>query len=338
MRDGVWHWRKTIQGHTFSKSTKTADKKAAEVLETLWEAEALKEILVKGTKPVNLHDVIAAFLAARKGTGGGPNAQVHLRHFLALPNIRMSDVTLPMAQGAINKRREAGTAHNTLCVTVSYWNALVKFAEDQKWTTSVRLTPLVPIKTRKRYLTPDEEAAIFSVIDPAIKYPGKNPIKDAQRQDNTDMLLALLQLGCRFNEVVNMRWNQIDLVGRTVLVLRSKGGIDGTLGMSDKLHAMFTRRHAERQSDFVFPNKRGANNNYVWLRRALEKAGISEEAGKITQHTMRHTFASRMLQNGLSLLEVKQLLGHNSIQSTLVYAHIETGAVAEKAAQIMNKF
>lgn len=133
-----------------------------------------------------------------------------------------------------------------------------------------------------------------------------------------------------------MSWSQIDLDARKVLVYRRKGGIDGTMVMSDKLHAMLVRRKATATSDYVFPSKTKNNNNHVWLRAALKRAGISEDAGVICLHTMRHSFASRMLKNGVSLVEVKQLLGHQNIRSTMVYAHIETGAVAEKAAHVLN--
>lgn len=335
-RNGIWHWRKVVQGHTFARSTKTADKKLAEQIAALWEAEAIKEVVLKGSKPVLLHSVIKAFLEARKGTGGHANAQVHLKHFLALPNVRMGDLALAQLQGIIQKRRDAGASHNTLCVSVSYWNAVVRFAEDQKWATAVKLPRMYPEKTRLRYLSADEEAALFAAIDPKAKYPGKCARTDRARQDNTDLLLALIHTGCRYREIARMAWTQVDLEGRRLRVYRQKGGVDSTLVMSDKLHAMLLRRKAEAVGDWVFPTKRRHNNNYAWLRDALTRAGISEDAGRITLHTARHTFASRMLNSGMSLVEVQGLLGHVAISSTAVYAHIETGAVAEKAARVLD--
>jgi site-specific recombinase XerD len=72
------------------------------------------------------------------------------------------------------------------------------------------------------------------------------------------------------------------------------------------------------------------------LRAALERVGITADAGRVTLHTARHTFASRMLNSGMSLVEVQGLLGHRNIQSTMVYSHVETGAVAEKAARVLD--
>jgi integrase len=336
-RNGIWHWRKVVQGHTFARSTKTGDKKLAEQIAALWEAEAIKEVVLKGTKPVLLHSVIKAFLDARKGTGGHANAQVHLKHFLALPNIRMGDLTLAQVQGVVQKRRDAGASHNTLVVTTAYWGAVVNFCEQQKWGTAVRLPRMYPEKTRLRYLSAEEEAALFAAIDPRAKYPGKCARTDRARQDNTDLLLALIHTGCRYREIARMTWAQVALDGRKVRIYRQKGGVDNTLVMSDKLHAMLLRRRAEAADEWVFPTKRRHNNNYAWLRDALARAGIGEDAGRVTLHTARHTFASRMLNRGMSLVEVQSLLGHRNLASTSQYLHIETGAVAEKAARVLDE-
>ncbi|MES2185414.1 MAG: hypothetical protein V4505_12755 [Pseudomonadota bacterium] len=50
-RNGIWYWRKIIQGHPFARSTKTEDKRLAEQIAALWGAEAIKEVVLKGTKP-----------------------------------------------------------------------------------------------------------------------------------------------------------------------------------------------------------------------------------------------------------------------------------------------
>jgi integrase len=336
-RNGIWHWRKIVHGHAFARSTKTGDKKLAEQIAALWEAEAIKEVVLKGTKPVLLHSVIKAFLDARKGTCGHANAQVHLKHFLALPNTRMGDVTLPQLQSVVQKRRGAGASHNTLAVTVSYWNAVARFADAQKWGTGPRLSRIYPERTRIRSLTTEEEVALFAAIDPNAQYPGKCSQTDKARQDNSDLLLALIHTGCRYSEIARMTWAQVDLGAMRMRVHRRKGGVDNTLVMSTRLRAMLGRRKAEARDDWVFPTKRRHNNNHAWLRKSLARAGITEDAGRITLHTARHTFASRMLNGGMSLVEVQSLLGHKNIQSTMIYSHVESGAVAEKAARTLDR-
>lgn len=53
LRKGIFHWRKEIEGQTFQRSTRTSDLKTAQTLEALWTAEAIKDVLIKGTKPVS---------------------------------------------------------------------------------------------------------------------------------------------------------------------------------------------------------------------------------------------------------------------------------------------
>ena len=335
LRDGVYHWRKQVNGHKFSQSTKTADFKMAQHIASLLEADAVRSIVLMGTKPVLLHSVIKAFLDSKAGTPGAANAEVHLRHFLALPNIKMNELTLDQVNGVIAKRRASGTSHNTLCCCTGYWNALVAFATKQKWTTAVRLPPMNPTKTRIRAITVEEERALFAAIDPAAKYPGKCAINDKAKQDNTDLLIALFALGCRLTEATKMTWSQVNLESRQVLVIRVKGGIDGTLVMTDRLYEMLKRRKATATDQWVFPTKCVSANDYAWFSEAVERAGISQAGGRTTLHTIRHSCATRWLSK-LNLIEVQQMLGHKNIASTMIYAHIEVSTVAKRAAEILN--
>lgn len=337
--NGVYHWRKMIQGHKFSQSTRTSDPKVAANLAILWEADAIKEIMVKGTKPVMLHDVIKAFLSERVGTGAEKNSEQHLRHFRdALPNVRMSELQQDKIQAVVSARRATGIAHNTLVVMVSYWNALVKFAEDKKWTTGPKLPRMKVEQTRLRYITVDEERRLLEAVSPDAPYRGKCPATDEAKQENHDLLVMIFALGLRFSEAGSMTWSQVDLNTRKIMVRRVKNGIDNTMMMTDKLHSMLLRRRATVVGEYIYPHKTKNNSNHTWFRAALKRAGISEDAGKLSLHSGRHTFASRNIIGGMALQEVQSLLGHANISSTLVYSHIQTGAVAEKSAGIMNAY
>jgi integrase len=134
-----------------------------------------------------------------------------------------------------------------------------------------------------------------------------------------------------------MRWSQIDLETAKVEVIRGKGGIDSTLFMSKRLRAVLERRAKTREDDYIFPSKRKFNNNYKWLNDALERADIDTTQGRITLHTLRHTFATRMLKANVTIVELQSLLGHKHIQSTLIYSHFEISALSEKAVRILDE-
>ena len=58
--------------------------------------------------------------------------------------------------------------------------------------------------------------------------------------------------------------------------------------------------------------------------------------GKVTIHTLRHTFASRLVQAGVSLAKVSKLLGHRSVTTTEIYAHLAPNEVSEEATKVLN--
>ena len=70
------------------------------------------------------------------------------------------------------------------------------------------------------------------------------------------------------------------------------------------------------------------------FRKAFKRAGIDGA----TAHTLRHTHATRLIQHGLSLYEVKEILGHSDIKTTMRYAHIEQQSVSRKATMVIDRF
>jgi integrase len=336
-RGDVFHWRKTINGQILSKSTKTSDRKLAEQMAAKWEAESLKEIIVDGTKPVTVYQAIDAFLKSRKGTGGYSNACVHTKWWYKLPDVSLKQITIAQLQSIIEMRRDENTAHNTLAVTVAYWNAIVNFCVENGWTGGVKMPSMRSQRTRLRFLTHAEEVRLLEAINPPTPYRNKCEAYDNARQANADLVVALLHTGARYSEVAHMTWDQVDFEKRTVFIRRKKGGLDTLLAMSNKLYEVLSRRREAVEGAHVFPSKLNNSNSYVWLDKALKQANISDEGGKITIHHLRHTYASRMLQAGMSIVEVQQLLGHRNLASTAVYMHVQKSVVASRAAEYLNK-
>jgi len=163
------------------------------------------------------------------------------------------------------------------------------------------------------------------------------------------LLLCALRTGMRLGELLGLQWGDIDFQGRFIEVRRSlvEGGrielpkkgkirrVDLSLLLGETLEKLRVRRAEEALAKgwkqvpaWVFCNEEGRP---IWksdferrvFHKALEKAGLR----RIRFHDLRHTFASRLLQNGESIVYVKDQLGHHSIKVTVdVYGHLVPGA------------
>ena len=180
-----------------------------------------------------------------------------------------------------------------------------------------------------RYLTVDEERRLLRELQPSNKAFKK------EQQDNYDFVVFLLDTGCRHGEACLIKWDDIDFNKRTVRLYRPKVSNESILHLSNRLHAVLHARYQRNpKSVYVFTAKDGGPRKHatIAIRKAFKRAGIEDA----TVHTLRHTFATRMVQAGLSLYEVSKLLGHSDIQTSQIYAHLEHTDVAVKAQQVLN--
>jgi hypothetical protein len=152
--------------------------------------------------------------------------------------------------------------------------------------------------------------------------------------------------GARYNEIASITWDKVDTLNWVwVGIYRSKVDNTGTLAMTPRLRAMLQRRWAERRNTpFIFAGygedegPRGKSTKAI--RKAIERAKLNPEAiakkfGKVTVHTFRDTFATRLRRAGVGLDELKTLLGHSDIRQTMKYATIDAEGVALKAAETL---
>jgi integrase len=128
-------------------------------------------------------------------------------------------------------------------------------------------------------------------------------------------LITALHTGMRRGEILRLTWKDIDFPQRLVRVEKSKNGEKRSIPMSQTLYETLRGIKVRDISGTVFPVS--VRSLRVAFENALDKSGIEN----FRIHDMRHTFATRLVQNGVDLYKVQKLLGHKSITMTQRYAH-----------------
>lgn len=154
---------------------------------------------------------------------------------------------------------------------------------------------------RDRWLTVEEELTLLEkATNPAWLRP---------------LLIAALHTGMRRGEVLSLTWMNIDLKRNILRVERSKNGEKRSIPLSRTLQETLKAIKVREISGRVFPVS--VRSLRVAFERALGKAEIKD----FHFHDLRHTFATRLVQNGVDLYKVKELLGHKTVAMTMRYAH-----------------
>jgi integrase len=127
----------------------------------------------------------------------------------------------------------------------------------------------------------------------------------------------------RIGETSKLLWTDIDYERRSIRVTPEKGSNPRILPMSTKLEAMLKTLQSTATSDHVFPRSvRNQRRVFTRQRKRIAWKLHNPRIKKITFHTFRHFKATMEYQKTKDILHVMRLLGHRSIQNTLIYTHL----------------
>ena len=169
---------------------------------------------------------------------------------------------------------------------------------------------------RDRYVTPEEEALLLKHSEPRLR----------------SAIVFSIHTGLRQDELVTLQWSEVDLkVGRhgeiKVRGEISKDREDRHIPLSATARAILDSLPRPIRQDtrvFAFLGSSRYNVNRM-LYEALEASGLNKDvprSQRVTWHTLRHTFASRLVMAGVDLATVQKLMGHSNITTTMRYAHL----------------
>jgi len=146
------------------------------------------------------------------------------------------------------------------------------------------------------------------------------------------ILLLAYGAGLRVSEICNLRWSDLDFDSYKILVNSGKGKKDRLVMLPFSIIDYFkTYKELYTTKEFVFEGQiKGqpyspASCRSI-MRRAVDKAGIEK---KVSMHSLRHSFATHLLEGGTDIRFIQKLLGHNSIKTTTIYTHVSQSSTGK---------
>jgi integrase len=209
------------------------------------------------------------------------------------------------------------TVHHCLTLVRSIYNKAKdwEFYEGQIPTAKVTF-PKVNNK-RERFLTYEEAKQLLDAL------------KKSSSQVY-DQALMSIHCGLRFGEISKLTWADVDLDNKIIKVKDAKGD-DRHAYITQPVKEVFERLKKVKQykpNNLIFTSKQKKRQKQVstTFNRIVDDLKFNEEVSdnrqKVVFHTLRHTFASWLAIQGTSLYEIKELMGHKSIEMTERYAHL----------------
>jgi integrase/recombinase XerC len=218
-------------------------------------------------------------------------------------------------------------SRRTIARKISALRSFSKYLVREK---KISSNPFAKVKTPKLdrrlpvFLDEREMDGLFSL-----------PEDDELGRRDAAVLEALYATGCRVSELVSLTLSAVDLSNKYVL-LHGKGDKDRIVPIGTKAvralkrYLAFTRmelinRYHVPSHDILFVNNRGTALTDRSVRRIIEKyIKILALRKKVSPHTIRHTFATHLLNHGADLRCVQELLGHANLSTTQIYTHVST--------------
>lgn len=227
--------------------------------------------------------------------------------------------------GYLNKKISARSINRHIVSIKNYF----KFLERNNYIKNNPCIDITGLKTPKKMPRVLSEDDIDNLLD--IK------LTDAYSYRNKAMLELMYSSGLRVSELLNLEVNNIDFNMNLVRVY-GKGSKERIVPIDD-IATKYLRDYISvyrytllknKESDLLFLNSRGSKLSRQGFFKILK--GIAREKGikkELSPHTIRHSFATHLLNNGADLRSIQTMLGHENIETTQIYTHVSNNYVKE---------
>jgi len=305
-RRGKIFWFTIMQdGKRIQVSTKTDDKKLAVRIysKAIYDIQEDRWFETARLKKITFDEMVKKYLTDYAKQRDPRTAKLLLPFFTGYTLSQITTKLIAEYRNMRLKKVKPATVYQELALMRRMFNVAIKEWEWMRDNPVSRLSFSVGNKNaRDRWLTLEEEEKLLNFAT--------NP------KWLRNLIVFALHTGMRRGEILNLMWKDVDFKRKTVTIVKSKNNEKRAIPMSQTLYD--TLKNIEKVVDIsgrVFPISGSS------LRHAFDDTVIKAGIEDFHFHDLRHTFATRLVQNGVDLYKVKELLGHKTINMTMRYAH-----------------
>jgi integrase len=278
-------------------------------------------------RQVTLQDVFNDYIQTRKDLK--PSTVINYRQILTKAFVKWANKPLlSISKDKIAKHHEKlgeshGEAYANLAMRVL--RALFNFAagqyEDSQGKSLITENPVKRLSQTRAWYRVERRQTFIKAHELA---PWHKALDQLSNPILKDYLLLVLFTGLRRQEAATLRWDQVDLVAKTLTIIETKNRESHTLPLSDFLYELLTQRKASRSNDYVFPGT-GISGHIVEPRKQMAKVTALSDI-QFTVHDLRRTFITIAESLDIPAYALKRLLNHkmaNDVTAGYIVADVE---------------
>ena len=231
-----------------------------------------------------------------------------INKFLNFINKDFKKITKQDIKNYLDKLIDKKVSGNTINVNLNAIKFLFENTLNKKLTIKIKYSKTP--KTLPIFLTKEEVIKL---------------IKSIENNKHKLMIKFLYSAGLRVNELVNLRVKDLDFENNYGWVRRGKGNKDRLFILASSLKQELLNHIKENNlsyDSYIFTTYNGnisARSIQEIVKKATKKSKINK---KVHPHTLRHSYATHLIEDGYDITSVQALLGHNSLETTMIYLHI----------------
>ncbi len=327
-KKGVFYMQFTVNGQRIYRSTGKFTKREAKQVEAAEKQKLLRNPELtpqeKGAQTLLLDAIEEVYQIRWRQT---KDSQRSYRRALNLAdligNMELGKITEEVITHLTRTLESNGSKPATINRYLACLKTILKHKkQDTEW---IRLRK--ERKGRIRVISQEEESQIVRLLKSA---PQGN--RRSYYPEVADLIEILLDTGMRLGEALNLQYPDIDLESGLISIWINKGDRPRSVPMTRRVRSILEQRQQVHHLKPFTIKSHQAETAWKWVRKEMGLEGEKE----FVLHSTRHTCASRMVNAGVDLYVVKEILGHASIQITERYAHLSPHKLAH-AVEVLEK-